>query len=141
MTQARTSRAQRQALVVRAAAEAARNTPGVAFLRPGLGDLLRGTVTGRSPRGPANDTRTTGVRAERQDHPERWRLRVHLAVRSGHRALDVTRAVRAAVEAAVRAVLRDAEPPGAGGAPVTAGGGGPGPEVAVTVTVTVTDIT
>ncbi|MCB5905950.1 Asp23/Gls24 family envelope stress response protein [Streptomyces pinistramenti] len=115
---------QQHARVLKAAAEAARETPGVAFLRPGLGDLLRGAVPRRSGGGPAADTRMTGVRAERQDHPERWHLRIHLAVRTGHRALDVTRAVRARTGTAVREALAD---------------GGPAP--AVSITVTVTDIT
>ncbi|MFI7101308.1 hypothetical protein ACIBK8_18275 [Streptomyces sp. NPDC050161] len=118
------SRPQRHALVLHAAADAARETPGVAFLRPGLGDLLRGAVPRGPGGGPVADTRMAGVRAERRDHPERWHLRIHLAVRTGHRAVDVTRAVRARTETAVREALAD---------------GGQGPEVSVTVTVT--DIT
>ncbi|WP_208853308.1 Asp23/Gls24 family envelope stress response protein [Streptomyces albofaciens] len=126
--------------VLRAAAGAAKDTPGVAFLRPGFGELLRRTVPGRpsrtgspaaaAPAAPAvHDGRVAGVRAERGPGPGQWRIRVHLAVRRGHRALDVTRAVRPRVVAAVREALE--------GAPGEEGGGPP----VVTVTVTVTDIT
>ncbi|MFD7663975.1 hypothetical protein [Streptomyces sp. NPDC059788] len=144
------------AAVLRAAAEAARATPGVAFLRPGLGELLRGTVAWRplrtggagespgaaeaadetvrpeqgrpGPRGAepgGRQGRVAGVRAERGPEPGAWCIRVHLAVRRGHRALDVARAVRPRVAAAVQEAL------GAAGEAAPA----------VAVTVTVTDIT
>ncbi|MFH8750412.1 Asp23/Gls24 family envelope stress response protein [Streptomyces rimosus] len=128
--------AQLRGAVLRAAAGAAKDTPGVAFLRPGFGELLRGTVTGRASRtGSAaapsvvRNGRVAGVRAEHGPGTGEWRLRVHLAVRRGHRALDVTRAVRPRVVAAVREVLGHASGEEGGGAPT------------VTVTVTVTDIT
>ncbi|MEN8652416.1 hypothetical protein ABCR94_17875 [Streptomyces sp. 21So2-11] len=77
----------------RLAAAAALGVPGVAYLRPGLAGLLRGA--------PAQRQRGSGgVRARATDDPRTWRIEVHLAVVRGHRALDVTRAVRAAVEAA-----------------------------------------
>ncbi|MFH8344439.1 Asp23/Gls24 family envelope stress response protein [Streptomyces sp. NPDC018045] len=151
MTQVMSGDAPLHAAVLRAAAGAAKDTPGVAFLRPGLGELLRGTVarrplpaggeapatgtavagdttagTGSGPPSPAGRTgRVAGVRADRGPGPGQWRIRVHLAVRRGHRALDVVRAVRPRVTAAVEEALR------------TAGEAAP----AVTVTVTVTDIT
>lgn len=141
--------AQRHAAVLRAAAGAAKDTPGVAFLRPGLGELLRGAVARTPGSGSASRTgsgsgsgsrsasgagspspsgrtgRVPGVRADHGPGPGPWRIRVHLAVRRGHRALDVVRAVRPRVTAAVQEALRTA--------------GEAAPEVAVTVTVT--DIT
>ncbi|WP_050502524.1 hypothetical protein [Streptomyces monomycini] len=158
MSQVMSGDAQLHAAVLRAAAGAAKDTPGVAFLRPGLGELLRGTVArtagtgsgsrsapgpdsrsasgsgsrsapgtgsggGSSP--PGRGGRVSGVRADHGPGPGPWRIRVHLAVRRGHRALDVVRAVRPRVTAAVQEALRTA--------------GEAAPEVAVTVTVT--DIT
>ncbi|MFK8850276.1 Asp23/Gls24 family envelope stress response protein [Streptomyces sp. Ac-502] len=150
MSQTMSGDAQLHAAVLRAAAGAAKDTPGVAFLRPGLGELLRGTVartagTGsgsRSASGPGSRSasgsgsgvgssppgrggRVSGVRADHGPGPGPWRIRVHLAVRRGHRALDVVRAVRPRVTAAVQEALRTADEAA--------------PEVAVTVTVT--DIT
>jgi hypothetical protein len=113
------------ARVTRAAARAAEQAPGVAFLRPGLAELVR--VRARPVRratAPAVDgaPRTGGVRARRHGpEGDRWRLELHLAVRDGHRALDVTRAVRTAVTEAVRGELAAAD-------------------TTVTVSVTVTDI-
>ncbi|GCD33670.1 hypothetical protein OEIGOIKO_01393 [Streptomyces chrestomyceticus JCM 4735] len=139
MSQVMKGDAQLHAAILRAAAGAAKDTPGVAFLRPGLGELLRGTVArttgtgsgaasrpgGGSPAPSVRGGRVPGVRADRGPGPGAWRIRVHLAVRRGHRALDVVRAVRPRVTAAVQEAVRTA--------------GEAAPEVAVTVTVT--DIT
>ncbi|POX40233.1 hypothetical protein C3486_14715 [Streptomyces sp. Ru73] len=111
-------------LLQRTAAEAARSTSGVAFLRPGLGDLVRGAVPLRAA---ADGPRVSGVRVEPGDAPGLWRLRIHLAVRRGHRALDVTRAVRTEVLAAVQRVFAPDGPERHGVA-------------SLTVTVTVTDL-
>jgi hypothetical protein len=113
------------ARVTRAAAGAAERAPGVAFLRPGLAELVRGTALPYLRRPADSGPRTGGVRARRADGSG-WRLELHLAVLDGHRALDVTRAVRAAVTEAVRAELY-----AAGLSPADAG---------ITVTVTVADI-
>ncbi|MFH8983951.1 hypothetical protein [Streptomyces varsoviensis] len=128
-----TGTAPQLAHVLTAAADAARATPGVAFLRPGLADVVRGAAARRLPAGAgsavtawgAARTRVAGVRAERTPGTGGWQLRVHLAVRRGHQALAVTRAVRAAVTSAVAAAVTEA--------------GEPEPPIAVTVTVT--DIT
>ncbi|MGK5529831.1 hypothetical protein [Streptomyces sp. URMC 129] len=101
-----------ETLVRQTAATAARRVPGVAFLRPGLTDRLRGAGAGRASRSVA------GVRATRRPGGG-WDVTVHLATLHGHRALDVTRAVRAAVTAAVAEAVGD-----------------PGCPVRVTVTVT-----
>ncbi|WP_208875479.1 Asp23/Gls24 family envelope stress response protein [Streptomyces armeniacus] len=106
--------------VVHAASDAAAATDGVAFLRPGLADLVRGT--GNGARKGTTRSRAPGVRARRTHDPEGWHVQLHLAVLRGHQAAAVTRAVRAAVETAVRGALA-------------------GPPPRVTVTVTVTDIT
>ncbi|NJP67512.1 Asp23/Gls24 family envelope stress response protein, partial [Streptomyces sp. ventii] len=42
-----------------------------------------------------------GVRVSRREGPDRWHVDVQVAVRRGHRALDVARAVTTAVGAAV----------------------------------------
>lgn len=92
------------------AAETARRTPGVAFLRPGFAELVRRSGAGSG-----------SVRVRRRSDPERWEVELYFAVASGHRALDVTRAVRASVTAAVTAAL-------------------PEPVPAVSVTTTVTEL-
>ncbi|WP_037575058.1 Asp23/Gls24 family envelope stress response protein [Phaeacidiphilus oryzae] len=104
-----------QSRLTTGAAEAARRVPGVAFLRPGLAELLRG--------GPGSGARagTSGVRVRRGEAPGQWRLEIQLAARRGHRAADVARAVRASVEEAVRELLAAEAAP-------------------VSVTVTITDV-
>ncbi|UED83851.1 Asp23/Gls24 family envelope stress response protein [Streptomyces profundus] len=75
-------------------ASAVRRVPGVAFPASGIGGLLRGgqrPVGGRSSGG----VRVTALPGGG------FGIRVAVAVRRGHRALEVTRAVRRAVTAAV----------------------------------------
>lgn len=90
--------------LMRAVAEAAVGVPGVAFLRPRLSDLLRGSATAARLRGTAGDRTPAGVRARRDPATARWLVEVHLTVRYGHRAVDVAREVRAAGERAVAGV-------------------------------------
>jgi hypothetical protein len=92
------------------AAETARRTPGVAFLRPGFAELVH-----------RSGARSGGVRVRWRSDPARWEVELHFAVAAGHRALDVTHAVRTAVTAAATATL-------------------PGPVPAVSVTTTVTEL-
>ncbi|QEU97197.1 Asp23/Gls24 family envelope stress response protein [Streptomyces kanamyceticus] len=69
-------------------------TPGVAFLKPGLAELLRSAPllpTGRS----------AGVRVWRDRSTGHWHAEVQVVVRRDHRALDVTREIRAGVTEAV----------------------------------------
>ncbi|MCX2971392.1 MULTISPECIES: Asp23/Gls24 family envelope stress response protein [Streptomyces] len=91
MTDPHTAPEDLDARLTAAAARAAEDTPGVASLRP------RPTA---APRGAGG-----GVRVRRTRTPGGWRLHaeLRLAVHRTHRALDVTRAARAAVTTALRA--------------------------------------
>ncbi|MFB7830749.1 MULTISPECIES: hypothetical protein [unclassified Streptomyces] len=91
----------------RAAAAAARATDGVAFLRPGLTGLLRAAAT--SAAGSRYAPPPEGVRALRNPADGSWDVELRLTVRRGHRAVEVTRAVRLAVEEATRPVVRGAD--------------------------------
>ncbi|MGY1438998.1 Asp23/Gls24 family envelope stress response protein [Streptomyces reniochalinae] len=83
---------------VAAAAAAALQVQGVAFLKPGLAGRLRASASALARTGRGPDRRRTdpaaGVRV-RQGTP--WTAEVHIVLQRGHRALDVTRAVRSAV--------------------------------------------
>ncbi|MYR93852.1 MULTISPECIES: hypothetical protein [unclassified Streptomyces] len=87
-----------------AAARAAEDVPGVAFLRPGVVDLLRTRAADRAPRLAASPgARAQGVRVSRDEATGAWLIDIRLVLHRGHRALDVTRAVHTAALAAVRA--------------------------------------
>ncbi|MEU6992890.1 Asp23/Gls24 family envelope stress response protein [Streptomyces sp. NPDC046465] len=86
--------------------EAVLGTPGVAFLRPGLAELLR--ASNLLTRGPA---RTAGVRLTRDGGSGRWHADIHVVLHRGHRAVDVTREVRAAVAEALGGTAGDASLP------------------------------
>ncbi|MEV0126247.1 Asp23/Gls24 family envelope stress response protein [Streptomyces sp. NPDC050703] len=86
-------------------------TPGVAFLRPGLAQLVRASRTlARVRPASGGPSYASGVRVTRDAGA--WHAEVHVVLRRGHRAVDVTREVRAAVADAVR---RTAATPGAPG--------------------------
>ncbi|MFD4634124.1 Asp23/Gls24 family envelope stress response protein [Streptomyces sp. NPDC058284] len=74
--------------------EAVLATPGVAFLRPGLADLLRSAL--RTP------SRSSGVRLTRTGDAHVRHADIHVVLHRGHRAVDVTREVRAAVTEVLR---------------------------------------
>ncbi|MDI3098338.1 MULTISPECIES: hypothetical protein [Streptomyces] len=95
MTAAATGRDPLAATVARVTAE----VPGVAFLRPGLAELIRGSArTGA----PATAGRTpAGVRVTRGSGAGPWEVDVQIVVHRDHRALTVARAVRDAVTAAL----------------------------------------
>lgn len=76
--------------LARAAGDAVEQVPGVAFLRPGLADLVRASYASR-------DRRKSGVRVRPGEGPDAWRIEVQFVARRTHRTLDVTRAVREAV--------------------------------------------
>lgn len=75
--------------------DAVLRTPGVAFLKPGIAELLRST-TPLLPTG-----RSAGVRVWRDRSTGGWHAEVQVVVRGDHRALDVTREIRAGVTEAV----------------------------------------
>ncbi|WP_399891363.1 Asp23/Gls24 family envelope stress response protein [Streptomyces sp. BBFR51] len=81
------------------AARVAADVPGVAFLRPGLVDLFRGSARTGPPR--ADGRTPAGVRVTRASGAGPWEVDVQVVVRRDHRALTVARAVRDAVTAAL----------------------------------------
>jgi uncharacterized alkaline shock family protein YloU len=83
-------------------ARVAADVPGVAFLRPGLADLLRSSGRTGPPRTPA------GVRVARTAGPGPWEVDVQIVVRRDRHALTVARAVRDAVTDALSGVAPDA---------------------------------
>ncbi|WJV45754.1 Asp23/Gls24 family envelope stress response protein [Streptomyces flavofungini] len=79
-------------------------TRGVAFLRPGLAELLRSSVglgAGRGTSGTSGAAGASGVRVDRGKGSQGLDIEVYVVLSRGHRALDVTRAVRSAVVAAL----------------------------------------
>ncbi|MFI1093824.1 Asp23/Gls24 family envelope stress response protein [Streptomyces sp. NPDC020917] len=86
-----------------AAARAALEVPGVAFLRPGIADALRGA--GRSREVRAGGGPPAGVGVNRKGRGGSWEIHVQVVVRRDRRALDVARAVETAVTAAARAAV------------------------------------
>ncbi|MEU1047333.1 Asp23/Gls24 family envelope stress response protein [Streptomyces sp. NPDC005897] len=109
MTTAATERDALADTVARVAAD----VPGVAFLRPGLVDLLRAPARTGPPR--AAGRTPAGVRVSRASGAQPWEVDVQIVVHRDHHALTVARAVRDAVAAALS-------------------GAAPGVQVTVTVT-------
>lgn len=72
-------------------AAAVEGVPGVAFLKPGLADRLRSTLSrpGAAP---------SGVRMTRPDGEGPWHVEIHVVALRQARTVEVARAVRAAVE-------------------------------------------
>ncbi|WND34189.1 Asp23/Gls24 family envelope stress response protein [Streptomyces sp. BB1-1-1] len=95
MTAAATGRDALAGTVARVTAD----VPGVAFLRPGLVDLFRGSARTGPPL-PAGRT-SAGVRVTRASGTGPWEVDVQVVVHRGHRALTVARAVRDAVATAL----------------------------------------
>ncbi|WP_329285599.1 hypothetical protein [Streptomyces sp. NBC_00691] len=85
-------------------ARAARNVPGVAFLRPGLSGLLRDGLRRPSPAAAASSS-SAGVRVHGGDRTSPLRVEVRLVVLRSSRTVDVARAVRSVVEARLAALL------------------------------------
>ncbi|MET4926253.1 Asp23/Gls24 family envelope stress response protein [Streptomyces sp. PSRA5] len=77
-------------VLAQAAVDAVERVPGVAFLRPGLADLVLASYASR-------DRRKSGVRVRPGKVPGAWQIEVQVVARRTHRTLDVTRAVRDAV--------------------------------------------
>ncbi|MFD9863208.1 Asp23/Gls24 family envelope stress response protein [Streptomyces alboflavus] len=85
-------------------------TRGVAFLRPGLAELLRSSVGLGAGRGTSGAAGASGVRVERGKGSQGLDIEVYVVLSRGHRALDVTRAVRSAVVAALEEQAPEAVP-------------------------------
>ncbi|MET7639514.1 Asp23/Gls24 family envelope stress response protein [Streptomyces sp. NPDC005438] len=75
--------------LIEAVTRAVLEQPGVAFLQPGIADLLRNRA--RTP--------GSGVRVRRGTRG--YAVELHVVLRRGYRALDVTRRIRAAVQGTV----------------------------------------
>lgn len=84
-----------------AISEAVLGVRGVAFLRPALGDLLRSAAASRAGLRPQAVSRRddAGIRIATR-HGGGPAVEVHVVLLRGHRALDVTRRIRATVRAA-----------------------------------------
>ncbi|MEW2162785.1 Asp23/Gls24 family envelope stress response protein [Streptomyces sp. NPDC007084] len=80
------------------------DVPGVAFLKPGLTDLLR-SRTGAEPARPG--ARTAGIRVTRREESEPWEVDVRIVARKERRSVDVARATRQAVEESLAVLLPD----------------------------------
>ncbi|MFJ7206585.1 Asp23/Gls24 family envelope stress response protein [Streptomyces sp. NPDC098789] len=92
-------------------ARAVLTVPGVAFLRPGLSALLRASAPGLVRGGSGRDAGAApGVRFERGAAGGVVAAEVEVVVHRGHRAVDVTRAVREAVRTALGTPGRVAAP-------------------------------
>ncbi|MFD5778634.1 Asp23/Gls24 family envelope stress response protein [Streptomyces sp. NPDC126933] len=104
-----------------AAADAAQQVPGVAFLRPGLADLLRASAGSRAGRlrtrsitataRAGHGSRPPGVHVSPTAGPARWHIDIQLVARTAYRSVEVTRAVREAVEAVATGVLPEPDHP------------------------------
>ncbi|WP_330234592.1 hypothetical protein [Streptomyces sp. NBC_00566] len=105
-----TDRALRTTLTgeIAAAVEA---VPGVAFLRPGLGGLLRSALPRGASAGNGGRTVPAGVRVSRPDDAGPWRVEIHLVARGHVRTLDVVRAVVRATEERLAGLVPGQEPP------------------------------
>lgn len=104
-----TDRALRTTLAEEIAA-AVEAVPGVAFLRPGFGGLLRSLPHGGSA---ADGGRAvpSGVRVSRPDDAGPWRVDIHLVARGHVRTLDVARAAVRAAEDRLSGLQPGQEPP------------------------------
>lgn len=102
MTTANSGEPSRRAIgVVGAIGEAVLGVNGVAFLRPALGDILRTAVTARTGTRPPDTSphSTAGIRITTDTQGKGPAVEVHVVLLRGHRAVDVTRAIRRSVRA------------------------------------------
>ncbi|MEW2529751.1 Asp23/Gls24 family envelope stress response protein [Streptomyces sp. NPDC047071] len=102
--------------LVEAVAAAVGEVPGVAFLRPGLAGRLRATTMSAPRTNGAPTASTSGIRVRGASSTRGARdadglaVDVFVVVHRGHRAVDVTRAVREAVTRAARTTLATTVP-------------------------------
>ncbi|MEU1298784.1 MULTISPECIES: Asp23/Gls24 family envelope stress response protein [Streptomyces] len=94
-------------------AQAVAGVPGVAFLRPGLAGLLRSSVAARATGrrvNPEESRAKSAVRVGQGSAPGTVAIEVSVVLRRGHRAVDVTREIRAAVRRTVPAEAENRPP-------------------------------
>ncbi|MFE7975686.1 Asp23/Gls24 family envelope stress response protein [Streptomyces shenzhenensis] len=94
-------------------AQAVAGVPGVAFLRPGLAGLLRSSVAARVTGhrvNPEESRAKSAVRVGQGSAPGTLAIEVSVVLRRGHRAVDVTREIRAAVRRTVPAEAENRPP-------------------------------
>ncbi|MEU5196910.1 hypothetical protein AB0G86_23125 [Streptomyces scabiei] len=72
------------------------SVPGVAFLRPGLADRLRSTLSSSAP--DTGSVPPAGVRLTRPEADGPWHVEIHVVVLRQARTVEVARAVRDGVE-------------------------------------------
>ncbi|MBK3644037.1 MULTISPECIES: Asp23/Gls24 family envelope stress response protein [unclassified Streptomyces] len=84
-----------QTTLVEEAAAAAEGVVGVAFLRPGLAERLRSTLSRPAPH--TGRARPTGVRMTANGDDGSWHVEIQVVVVRQARAVDVARAVRTRV--------------------------------------------
>ncbi|MFG2307259.1 hypothetical protein ACGFS9_01005 [Streptomyces sp. NPDC048566] len=78
--------------------------PGVAFLKPGLTELLRARTGSGAARAGAH---TAGIRVTRRGTSDPWEVDVRIVARGERRTVDVARATRRALEEALEVLLPD----------------------------------
>ncbi|KPI07507.1 hypothetical protein OK074_0217 [Actinobacteria bacterium OK074] len=93
--------------LVEEVATTVRSVPGVAFLKPGLGERLRSALSRPTAPGTGGtgSSAAAGVRLTRPDGDGPWRLDIHVVMLREARTADVARAVRAAVERRLHALV------------------------------------
>lgn len=87
-------------------AKAVEGVAGVAFLKPGVAQLLRSTLASSpSSAPPASGARQTGVRMSRGSDTAPQQLDIQIVARRNARAVDVARATREAAESCLATLL------------------------------------
>ncbi|MDI3419046.1 hypothetical protein [Streptomyces luteolus] len=96
------------AALTEALAEAVRQVPGVAFLKPGVAQRLRAAVSDTGDSGADSKASPAGLRISRSDGNGPWKIEIQIVTLAEARALDVTRAARRAVDTCLEAMVPSA---------------------------------